>query len=165
LPARFAGDAKQAPAAQKPAQAASLVQLVPQVSPEHWYAPHDVVTPALHVPAPSQVEAACIVALEQLGAWQTLPAAYLRQPPAPSQKPSVPQVEAGEAEQSLRGLVPGSANAHVPRLFVAAQVWQVPVQAVSQQTPSTQWPLVQSPAPAQAVPFVSCGMQAPAEQK
>ena len=119
-------------------QAASVVQLVPQVRPEHWYAPHDVVAPALQVPAPSQVDAAWIVALEQLAAWQTVAAAHLRQAPAPSQKPSVPQVEAGDAEQSLRGLVPGSANLHVPRLFVAEQVWQVPVQAVSQQTPSTQ---------------------------
>jgi hypothetical protein len=35
---------------------------------------------------------------------------------------------------------------------------------VLQQTPSTQKPLAQSPAPLQAVPFVSCGMQWPAAQ-
>jgi hypothetical protein len=48
--------------------------------------------------------------------------------------------------------------------LVAAQVWQLPLQAVSQQTPSTQKPLAQSPVTAQAVPFVSCGTQAPAAQ-
>jgi hypothetical protein len=42
---------------------------------------------------------------------------------------------------------------------------QAPPQAFSQQTPSTQKPLWQaSPAP-QAVPFVSCAVQTPAEQK
>jgi hypothetical protein len=126
---------------------------------------HARTPPGTQTPAPSHFAVARSEPVVHMGGVQVVPARYLRQAPAPSQKPSVPQVEAGEAEQSLRGLVPGSANAHVPRLFVAAQVWQVPVQAVSQQTPSTQWPLVQSPAPAQAVPFVSCGMQAPAEQK
>jgi hypothetical protein len=40
-----------------------------------------------------------------------------------------------------------------------------PVQALSQQTPSTQNPLWQSSAPVQVVPFVSWGMHAPPEQK
>jgi len=45
------------------------------------------------------------------------------------------------------------------------QVMQVPLQAFSQQTPSTQKPLWQAPAPPQAAPFASCGTQLPFEQK
>jgi hypothetical protein len=121
-----------------PLQAASDAQLVAQAEPAHWYAPHDVVAPATHVPVPLQVEAAVSCALAQLAARQTVPATHWRQAPAPSQKPSVPQLVAAEAVHSLRGLVPGSENLHVPTLFVALQVWQVPLQTVSQQTPSTQ---------------------------
>ena len=61
-------------------------------------------------------------------------------------------------------LVPGSANLHVPTLPAPLQVWQVPVQAVSQQTPSTQWPLAQSPVTLHIVPFASTGTQAVATQ-
>jgi hypothetical protein len=42
---------------------------------------------------------------------------------------------------------------------------QAPAQAFSQQTPSTQKPLWQSPFPPQVVPSTSCGTQAPFEQK
>ena len=42
---------------------------------------------------------------------------------------------------------------------------QVPLQAFSQQTPSTQKPLWQAPAPPQAAPFASCGTQLPLWQK
>jgi hypothetical protein len=122
LPARFTGDAKHAPAPQKPVQPASVAQLVPHTAPEHWYAPHDVGVPALHTPAPLQVDAVVTVALAHPAARQTVPAAHLRQAPAPSQKPSSPQVDVADAEQSLRGFVPGSASLHVPRLFVAPQV-------------------------------------------
>jgi hypothetical protein len=137
---------------------------VPQTAPEHWYAPHDVAAPALHTPAPLQVDAVFTVEFAQPAGTQTVPAANLRHAPAPSQKPSSPQVEAADAEHSVRGFVPGSANLHVPRLSVAAQVWQVPPQALLQQTPSMQKPLVQSPAPPHAVPFASCGTQWPAAQ-
>jgi hypothetical protein len=110
------------------------------------------------------VDGACAVALEQLAAPQTVVATYLRQPPLPSQVPSCPHVDGSSATHSERGSVPGSAFLHVPRLLVAAQVWQLPLHAVSQQTPSTQKPLAQSPVTTQAVPLVSCGAQAPAAQ-
>jgi len=106
----------------------------------------------LQVPAPSQVELALSVEPLQLAARQTVPAIHLRQAPAPSQVPSLPQLEAAEAGHSLCGLVPGSANLHVPMLFVALQVWQVLLQAVLQQTPSTQNPLPQSVFAAHDVP-------------
>jgi hypothetical protein len=63
LPARFTGGAKHAAALQKPVQAPSVAQLVPQTAPEHWYGPHELVVPALHTPAPSQVDAALTEAL------------------------------------------------------------------------------------------------------
>ena len=121
--------------------------------------------PAVQTPAPSQVLAALSVPLAQPAAWQVVPAACLRQAPAPSHMPSFPQVDAASASQSLRGSVPAAADEHVPTLPTAPQVWQVPVQAVLQQTPSTQKPLAQSPLAAQAVPFASWATQLPAEQK
>jgi hypothetical protein len=105
------------------------------------------------------------IALEQLAATHTVVESYLWQAPAPSQVPSLPQVEGAEAEQSLCGSLPRSAGTHWPSVVVPPQVMHVPVQALSQQTPSTQKPLWQSSAPVHVVPFVSCGMHAPFEQK
>ena len=158
---------EQAVALQNPVQWASAVHVVRQAAPaaSHWYAPHDVVVPALQVPVPLQVDAVCTAR------WCTRPPdrrsrrRTCGRRPAPSQKPSLPQVEAAPvASHSRRGSVPGSAAMHVPTLFDCAQVWQVPPQAVLQQTPSTQKPLAHSPLPTQAVPLVSFGTHAPAEQ-
>ena len=52
----------------------------------------------------------------------------------------------------------------MPRLIVAAQVKQLPVQPELQQTPSTQKPLTQSPSTAQAVPFATFATKAQAPQ-
>jgi hypothetical protein len=105
------------------------------------------------------------MALEQPAARHTVVVSYLWQAPAPSQVPSLPQVEAAVVGQSLRGSDPRSAGTHLPKFVVAPQVMHVPVQALSQQTPSTQKPLSQSSAAAQVVPLVSWGMHAPPEQK
>ena len=51
-----------------------------------------------------------------------------------------------------------------PPFFVAEQALQVPTQAESQQTPSTQNALAHSCAPMHAAPPVFLGMQAPAAQ-
>jgi hypothetical protein len=48
---------------------------------------------------------------------------------------------------------------------VAAQVWQAPVQAPSQQTPSTHWPLAHSSAPVQVAARAFFGVHIPAWQK
>jgi hypothetical protein len=167
LPARLTGEATQAAALQNPLQLASVVQLVRQAVPPalHWYALHDVCVPPPQVPAPSQVEAVLAVPLAQPAAWQTVPAAYLRQAPAPSHRPSLPQLETGSASQSLCGSVPAAADVHCPSLPTPAQVWQVPLHAVWQQTPSTQKPLMQAALLVQAVPFGSAATQVPAEQK
>jgi hypothetical protein len=168
LPARLSvAVATHAAALQKPAlQFASAVHVVRQAvaAASHWYAPHDVVVPATHVPVPLQVDAVFTTAPLHPAARQTVPTACLRQAPAPSQEPSLPQVVAALASHSIRGSVPGSAAMHVPTLPDCAHVWQVPPQALLQQTPSTQKPLPHSAVVTQAVPLPSCGTHAPARQ-
>ena len=124
-----------------------------------------MVAPVTQVPAPSQVGIGLTVAFAQAATPQVVPGPHLRHAPAPSQLPSRPQVVGAEAVQSLRASDPDTAGVQVPRVPTPAQVMQAPVQAVAQQTPSTQKPLWQPPASVQAVPFVSCAVQTPAEQK
>jgi hypothetical protein len=114
---------------------------------------------------PLQVGTGSSVPPVQAATPQVVPLAHLRQAPAPSQKPSLPQDVAVSAVQSLCTSVPETAGVHWPRVPTPPQVMQAPPQALSQQTPSTQKPLWQLPAAPQAVPFVSFTVQAPAEQK
>src|SRR5262245_33333864 len=109
--------------------------------------------PAMHVPTPSQVDASRRVEPVQLPAAQTVPWAYLRQAPAPSHMPSLPQLVAPSSAQSLAGSVPAGTGEQVPNLPAMLQAWQAPVQAVSQQTPSTQMPLAHSPGAVQSAPI------------
>jgi hypothetical protein len=94
--------------------------------------------------APSQVPAA-----------QVVPATKLRQAPLPSQVPSSPQLETSDFGQVLadRGATPAGTTAQIPGELGVLQALQVSVQALLQQKPSTQKPLVQSPLQAQATPF------------
>jgi hypothetical protein len=63
----------------------------------------------------------------------------LWQLPAPSQVPSVPHELACWSVQSFRGsALPAGLEAQVPSEVDSAQLWQAPVQAELQQTPSTQ---------------------------
>jgi len=172
LPARFTGvtlfEATQLPALQNPLlQSASEVQLVLQLAPValHWYTPQELGAPATQAPAPLQAGTGSSVPLAQAATPQAVPVAHLRQAPAPSQVPSFPQEVAVSAVQSLRTSVPDTAGVHWPSVPTPPQVMQAPVQALSQQTPSTQKPLWQLPAAPQAVPFVSFAVQTPAEQK
>jgi hypothetical protein len=68
--------------------------------------------------------------------------------------PSSPQVFASLAGQvwASRGFVPAGAKVHVPIAVGAVHVLQVSVQALLQQTPSTQKVLAQSAAQEQASP-------------
>jgi hypothetical protein len=68
--------------------------------------------------------------------------------------PSKPQVDAAAATHavSTRGFVPATTKVHVPGEPAAAQVLHASVQAVLQQTPSTQKLLAQSVAHAHACP-------------
>jgi hypothetical protein len=91
------------------------------------------------------------------GGVQTVPLTYLRQPPLPSQVPSVPQVEAALCAHCPPSALPAGTLVHVPALPGTAQERQRPVHAVWQQTPCWQKPEKQSSfvpqvAPAGALP-------------
>jgi hypothetical protein len=98
---------------------------------------------------------------------QMVPGGYLRHWPWPSQVPSSPQVDTAEAAQVPDGSVaPLATKEQTPGAPWSLQVLHVPVQALLQQTPSTQKPLWQSPAHPQVWPFAlpappSAAAQAP----
>jgi hypothetical protein len=77
---------------------------------------------------------------------QSVPAVYFRHPPAPSQVPSKPQVEASAAWQVVgsRGFVPAVRKVQMPIEPPALHVLHDSVQAALQHKPSTQKLLVQS---------------------
>ena len=72
----------------------SALQLVPHEVPLHLYAPHVAGEPGAQAPVASHLPAGVNVATEQASMPQTVPTAYLRQAPFPSQVPSVPHVAA-----------------------------------------------------------------------
>jgi hypothetical protein len=84
-----------------------------------------------------------------------VPVAYFRQPPFPSQVPSSPQVDAAAAGHWLAGVgaVPAGTELHVPTDPVSAHETQVPLQAVEQQTPCAQFPVLHSGPVLQLAPF------------
>jgi len=87
------------------AQSAVVVQLTLQAFAvvSHTKFPHDVAVAATQVPVPLHMLAGVNVATMQLAARQVVPAAYLRQPPLPSQVPSLAQVAAPASAHWLRG--------------------------------------------------------------
>jgi hypothetical protein len=105
---------------------------------------HDWLAGALQFPMPSQRPANESVVPVQPELWQAAPATYFSQAPVPSHTPSVPQLFTPWSSQSLWGSVPSSAGMQVPTVPVEAQVTQVPVQALLQQTLSAQNPDWQS---------------------
>jgi hypothetical protein len=85
-----------------------------------------------------------------------VPVAYFAQPPAPSQRPFVPHEVAPWSWQTFRlSTLLAGMGVQVPFAEASAQLRHEPVQAVSQQTPSTQLPDAQSVAALQTPPFVS----------
>jgi hypothetical protein len=114
-----------------------------------------VAGPGRQRPSPSQTSMLATEAPWHCPGVQTVPAVYFAQAPAPSQVPSSAQLEAAALGQVLaaRGAVPFGTNAHVPGDSGRLQTLQVSVQAVAQQTPSTQNPLAQSAVQPQAAPF------------
>ena len=82
--------------------------------------------PAAQVPVPLQAGTGSSVPPVQAATPQVVPAAHLRQAPAPSQKPSLPQEVAVSAVQSLRTSVPETAGVHWPRVPTPPQVMQAP---------------------------------------
>jgi hypothetical protein len=82
----------------------------------------------------------------QLDAAHCVPLTYLRQAPAPSQVPSLPQVEAAAIGHcdATSGAVPAASGEQVPTLPAIEHDTHVPVHAVLQQTLLTQCPDAQS---------------------
>ena len=120
---------------------------VPQVN-----GSHDDSDVVWQVPVPLHVRAGENVEPVHDAPTHTVPAAYRRQAPLPSQVPSVPQVEAPLSAHWLSGSAPTAANVQVPAVPDSAHDRQVPVQLELQQTPCWQRPEAHSVAPAQVVP-------------
>jgi hypothetical protein len=110
---------------------------------------------------PARVSVLAIVS--QRGSRQTVPSRYFWQPPWPSQRPSLPQLAGPWSRQALAGsfspraarwsMAPARTGRQRPRASGLAQNVQGPVQALSQQTPSTQnfeahWSLLVQSCPA-----------------
>jgi hypothetical protein len=121
----------------------------------------------MHVPVPLH---ACVLTTVpwQVGLPQAVPDAHSSQAPAPLHAPSVPQVDGACMAHSLSGSVPAVMAPQVPSaplpFFAAVHAWQRPVQAVLQQTPSTQEPDWHCAAVEQAAPLASGAVQTPALQ-
>jgi len=94
--------------------------------------------PGWQAPLPSQVLAARSVPPEQLPGAHSLPTAYFRHAPAPSQVPSRPQLAVASWGQSPRGSSPAGTGLQVPSSPDRSHAWQGPGQAVAQQYPSLQ---------------------------
>jgi hypothetical protein len=118
--------------------------IVPPPLTMHAYAPHDVLPAAwLQLPAPSQVVLAA-VELAHDAEHGVFCAACLHACAVPLQPPGV-QIVLLPAGQTPRGSLPPGTSEHVPFDADSAQYWQVPLHAVSQQTPSTQCGLASLP--------------------
>ena len=93
---------------------------------------------------------------------QRVPAATCSQAPLPLQLPSLPQV--ARVHSPAGAATPAVTLAHVPSITpVSASVHasHVPLQAVLQQTPETQFPLEHWLDAPHAAPSASCGPQVP----
>jgi len=133
-----------------------------QAEAPHMYAPQVLAVAVWQVPAPSQVRGGVALPALHIPPAQVVPAGQSAQAPAPLHMPVIPQVLTSLAAHSLSGSVPITMAPQVPsaRLVLACeQAMQVPAQAMSQQTPSTQFPLTQSVATEQAEPICWGGMQ------
>ena len=102
---------------------------------------------------PLHVRAGVNVVPLQLGATHTVPLAYSRQAPPPSQLPSAPQVAAPLSAHCPSGSAPAATSVHVPAVPVIPHERQLPVQAVRQQVPCSQKPLEHSAAAVHAAPL------------
>ena len=113
---------------------------VVQAVPLQAYGAHALLEVTRHVPAPSHVRAVVAVPAVQAALAHSVPLGHKRQPPLPSQVPSRPHVLAKSCVQLLFGSCPAGTGEQYPALPVRLQVVHMLVQAVSQQTPSTQKP-------------------------
>jgi hypothetical protein len=145
-------------------QAASLVHAEKQRVPLQAKGAQASDGGATHCPVLLHAEAGVKTLESQLSPAQGVPALYLRQLPAPSQTPSVPQVAAPWSAQVPRGsAAPAGTGVQRPIADGSPQDRQAPWHASAQQTPSTQKVLAHSPPVTQVWPFC-LGPQLPATQ-
>jgi hypothetical protein len=144
-------------------QSPSTLQLVRHAAPDgaHVSEPgHAMVVGVAHDPVPLHMDMGVSVAfVHDCVPHGVLLGAY-RQPPVPSQRPSWPQGGASVV-QALDG-VPAVVARHRPFAWPVAdiaQAWQVPAQALSQQTLPTQWLLAHWLLPLQLAPSIFLAMQ------
>jgi hypothetical protein len=120
----------------------------------HTNGVHGDVAPGVHTPEALQLEAAVEVPFTQVAAAHMVPAGYLRQPPMPLQKPSLPQLAGPWSGQRPAGSGPPLGTAvHVPLLPSSAHEKQLAVHALPQHTPCAQNPDEHSSARAHTDPF------------
>jgi hypothetical protein len=122
---------------------------------------HELVVAARQVPMPSHDRGDDSVDPVQLAAPQLVPAAYLRQAPAPSHLPSVPQVVPPMSVHWVGGVgaVLTATGTQVP----VAHVMQFAAQPVLQQMPPSQYPETHSIAVVHVEPFVFCTQTLPTQ--
>ena len=102
-------------------QSELLVQLVRQVPfVPHMKAPQLPPVTVRQVPAPSQVRAGVNMVPMHIDAAQVVPLAYDRQPPEPSQNPSVPQLADPWSVHWFSGSWPAGTLVHVPTVPASA---------------------------------------------
>jgi hypothetical protein len=115
-----------------------------------------VAGPDLQRPRPSQTSTSTTAASWQEPGLQIVPATWLRQAPLPSQVPSSPHVDTSAAGHAVgwRGALPAGTKEQMPGAPCTSHDLQASVQALLQQTPSTQKPLPQSALQPHASPFI-----------
>lgn len=113
---------------------------VAHAAPLQAYGAHAMFEAPRHVPVPSHVRAVVAVPAVHEALVHSVPLDHSRQPPLPSQVPSRPHVLAESCVQLSFGSVPAGTGEQYPALPARLHVVQMLVQAVSQQTPSTQKP-------------------------
>jgi len=130
------------------------VQLLRQLPASQVDGLHEMATPCTQVPSPSHKLAGTNSSRPVQVDWrQTVPMAYLAQPPWPLQTPLWPQVSGGSRRQTRWMSSPPAGTAeHSPGRSGRLQATQAPVQETLQQTPSAQALLAHSVSRSQSAP-------------
>src|SRR5262249_45350548 len=108
----------------------------------HENGTHTTSSPFVHWPEPSQILRPVTASPSHAPGTHSVPIGYLRHAPCPSHVPSRPQVATSDIAHVVarRGFCPAGTGAHVPIDSWVLHAMHVSVQAVLQQTPSTQKP-------------------------
>jgi hypothetical protein len=106
-----------------------------------------------HVPLPLHVRSVEAIPAAQAAPTHTVPFAYMRHAPEPSQLPSKAQVDVALAAHWLSGSEPAVAVVQVPSEPARPHERQMPVQAVAQQNPCAHTFELHSPSPVHVMPL------------